>query len=71
MILPFNREMRINFDNLIFTLGWINSCLNPFIYAAYSEDFRAAFYRLTLRKICISTKKKPYGYPLTSMSARR
>ncbi|XP_049957915.1 octopamine receptor-like [Schistocerca serialis cubense] len=30
-------------------LGWINSAINPFIYAFYSPDFRIAFWRLTLR----------------------
>ncbi|XP_058802596.1 5-hydroxytryptamine receptor 1D-like isoform X1 [Phymastichus coffea] len=31
-------------------LGWINSAINPFIYAFYSADFRMAFWRLTCRK---------------------
>ncbi|XP_014616455.1 PREDICTED: tyramine receptor 1-like [Polistes canadensis] len=31
-------------------LGWINSAINPFIYAFYSADFREAFWRLTFRK---------------------
>ncbi|XP_011633421.1 octopamine receptor 1-like [Pogonomyrmex barbatus] len=31
-------------------LGWINSAINPFIYAFYSADFRIAFWRLTCRK---------------------
>lgn len=30
-------------------LGWINSAINPFIYAFYSPDFRIAFWRLTFR----------------------
>ncbi|CAG9808092.1 unnamed protein product [Chironomus riparius] len=30
-------------------LGWLNSAMNPFIYAFYNNDFRIAFYRLTLR----------------------
>ncbi|CAG9861825.1 unnamed protein product [Phyllotreta striolata] len=30
-------------------LGWINSAINPFIYAFYSPDFRLAFWRLTVR----------------------
>ncbi|KAG5340952.1 5HT7R protein, partial [Acromyrmex charruanus] len=29
---------------------WINSAINPFIYAFYSADFRLAFWRLTCRK---------------------
>lgn len=35
-------------------LGWINSAINPFIYAFYSADFRLAFWRLTCRKCCRS-----------------
>ncbi|XP_015597179.1 tyramine receptor 1 [Cephus cinctus] len=35
-------------------LGWINSAINPFIYAFYSADFRLAFWRLTFRKCCKS-----------------
>lgn len=30
-------------------LGWINSAINPFIYAFYSPDFRIAFWRLTFK----------------------
>lgn len=30
-------------------LGWINSAINPFIYAFYSPDFRIAFWRLTVK----------------------
>lgn len=42
-----------NFFSLLFffpiTQGWINSAINPFIYAFYSADFRLAFWRLTCR----------------------
>lgn len=31
-------------------LGWINSAINPFIYAFYSPDFRIAFARLTVKR---------------------
>lgn len=40
-------------------LGWFNSAMNPFIYALYSVDFRAAFWRLTFRRFC--KKKGPYA----------
>ncbi|XP_037942910.1 octopamine receptor-like [Teleopsis dalmanni] len=36
-------------------VGWVNSAINPFIYAFYNPDFRTAFWRLTCRRIC----KKP------------
>lgn len=32
-------------------LGWINSAINPFIYAFYNVDFRTSFWRLTIGKI--------------------
>ncbi|KAJ1525279.1 hypothetical protein ONE63_010102 [Megalurothrips usitatus] len=41
-------------------LGWINSAVNPFIYAFYSPDFRVAFWRLTLRH-CTPRSKAPGG----------
>lgn len=34
-------------------LGWFNSAINPFIYAFYSVDFRAAFWRLTFQRCCL------------------
>lgn len=32
-------------------LGWGNSALNPFLYAAYNPTFRSAFYNLTFGKV--------------------
>ncbi|KDR18992.1 probable G-protein coupled receptor No18 isoform X3 [Zootermopsis nevadensis] len=43
-------------------LGWINSAINPFIYAFYSPDFRIAFWRLTFRHC--STPKSPPDFSL-------
>uniref|UniRef100_A0A8D8YL49 Octopamine receptor n=1 Tax=Cacopsylla melanoneura TaxID=428564 RepID=A0A8D8YL49_9HEMI len=37
-------------------LGWLNSAINPFIYAFYSPDFRLAFWRLTI-KHCNKSKR--------------
>ncbi|XP_053672533.1 tyramine receptor 1-like [Anopheles nili] len=42
-------------------LGWINSAINPFIYAFYSVDFRAAFWRLTLRRFFRDSEKAPFA----------
>ncbi|XP_035709072.1 alpha-2B adrenergic receptor isoform X2 [Folsomia candida] len=36
-------------DALIW-LGWSNSTINPCIYSFYSQDFRSAFWRLTIKK---------------------
>ncbi|XP_053946167.1 dopamine receptor 2-like isoform X2 [Anastrepha ludens] len=35
-------------------LGWINSCMNPVIYACWSRDFRRAFVRL----LCVCCPRK-------------
>lgn len=43
--------------------------MNPFIYAFYSVDFRAAFWRLTLRKFFKNSRKPPYV--TNNMSIRR
>ncbi|XP_031631547.1 probable G-protein coupled receptor No18 [Contarinia nasturtii] len=50
-------------------LGWLNSAMNPFIYAFYSVDFRAAFWRLTFRRFFESSTKAPY--PSNAMSIKR
>lgn len=52
ILTPFLPGSMVN-NNVImayFTwLGWINSAINPFIYAFYSPDFRIAFWRLTCK----------------------
>ncbi|XP_059489188.1 tyramine receptor 1-like isoform X2 [Neocloeon triangulifer] len=40
-------------------LGWINSAINPFIYAFYSADFRVAFWRLTCQRF--SKSPRPFA----------
>lgn len=50
-------------------LGWFNSAINPFIYAFYSVDFRAAFWRLTCKRF-FSVSMKPQ-FPANTMSIRR
>ncbi|KAH8295512.1 hypothetical protein KR018_012505 [Drosophila ironensis] len=50
-------------------LGWFNSAINPFIYAFYSVDFRAAFWRLTCKRF-FSNGQKPQ-FPTNTMSIRR
>ncbi|KFB41294.1 AGAP013324-PA-like protein [Anopheles sinensis] len=51
-------------------LGWINSAINPFIYAFYSVDFRAAFWRLTLRRFFRNSEKAPFAN-IHNLSMRR
>lgn len=52
ILMPFLPKRFINNDLMEFLtwLGWMNSGINPFIYAFYNVDFRIAFWRLTLRK---------------------
>ncbi|XP_037922866.1 5-hydroxytryptamine receptor 1D isoform X2 [Hermetia illucens] len=50
-------------------LGWFNSAINPFIYAYYSVDFRAAFWRLTFKRLFKNSSKGQY--PNTTLSIRR
>ncbi|KRT81783.1 G protein-coupled receptor [Oryctes borbonicus] len=47
-ILPMNEANQVVVGYLTW-LGWINSAINPFIYAFYSPDFRIAFWRLTIK----------------------
>ncbi|KAG8190412.1 hypothetical protein JTE90_022054 [Oedothorax gibbosus] len=42
-------------------LGWVNSAINPFIYALNNNDFKKAFLRLTIDK-CRCCKKTRKGH---------
>lgn len=70
LITPFlpNRSPAIATLNTFLTwLGWLNSAMNPFIYAFYSVDFRAAFWRLTLRRFFKNSNKAPYSSNMMSI----
>ena len=48
-------QAKFKIETIPFVAGWGNSAINPFLYAAYSPSFRAAFFDLTIgkaRKIC-------------------
>ncbi|XP_054714279.1 probable G-protein coupled receptor No18 [Uloborus diversus] len=42
-------------------LGWVNSAINPFIYALNNQDFKKAFLRLTIDK-CRCCRKNRKGH---------
>ena len=44
--------------SVLFWLGYCNSAVNPFIYAMFSKDFRAAFTKILCKCICIRSKQK-------------
>ncbi|XP_063706203.1 probable G-protein coupled receptor No18 [Culicoides brevitarsis] len=71
LVTPFigHNQISENVKTCLTWLGWVNSAMNPFIYAFYSVDFRAAFWRLTLRKFFKNTRKPPYI--TNNMSIRR
>lgn len=71
LITPFLGHNAISEGVKVFLtwLGWVNSAINPFIYAFYSVDFRQAFWRLTLRRFFKNARKPPYGN--SAMSIRR
>ncbi|XP_066149581.1 probable G-protein coupled receptor No18 [Euwallacea fornicatus] len=50
LLTPFIQQNDVNklIMQYLTWLGWINSAINPFIYAFYSPDFRIAFWRLTI-----------------------
>ncbi|XP_046382560.1 probable G-protein coupled receptor No18 [Ischnura elegans] len=49
-----------NLVSILTWLGWINSAINPFIYAFYSPDFRNAFWRLTFKKCMKRPGSRPH-----------
>ncbi|KAH8384133.1 hypothetical protein KR009_012227 [Drosophila setifemur] len=71
LITPFLAEHQAShmLANALTWLGWFNSAINPFIYAFYSVDFRAAFWRLTCKRF-FSSGQKPQ-FPTNTMSIRR
>lgn len=69
LITPFLPKNAINstVNTALTWLGWFNSAMNPFIYAFYSVDFRAAFWRLTLRRFFKNSTKPPYSSNVMSI----
>lgn len=63
LITPFipHKAVSANLTNCLTWLGWFNSAMNPFIYAFYSVDFRAAFWRLTFRRFFKNSLRAPYS----------
>ncbi|XP_030376264.1 beta-2 adrenergic receptor [Scaptodrosophila lebanonensis] len=71
LITPFlgDHQVSTTLTQALTWLGWFNSAINPFIYAFYSVDFRAAFWRLTCKRF-FSSAQKPQ-FPTNTMSIRR
>ena len=45
--------------SIIFWLGYCNSAINPFIYAAFSRDFRGAFKKIICKMLCRRPAQDP------------
>lgn len=71
LLAPFlpHESVSHSLSSFLTWLGWINSAINPFIYAFYSVDFRAAFWRLTLRRFFKNSNKSQFN--INTMSIRR
>ena len=71
LITPFlpHESVSGTVTNCLTWLGWFNSAMNPCIYAFYSVDFRAAFWRLTFRRFFKNSVKAPYSS--NALSIRR
>lgn len=69
LITPFlpNKSVSKTLSAILTWLGWFNSAMNPFIYAFYSVDFRAAFWRLTLRRFFKNSTRAPYSSNVMSI----
>lgn len=69
LITPFlpNKSVSKTLSATLTWLGWFNSACNPFIYAFYSIDFRAAFWRLTLRRFFKNSTRAPYSSNVMSI----
>lgn len=69
LITPFlpSKSISSTLSTILTWLGWFNSAMNPFIYAFYSVDFRAAFWRLTLRRFFKDSTKAPYSSNIMSI----
>lgn len=69
LITPFlpNKSVSKTLSTILTWLGWFNSAMNPFIYAFYSVDFRAAFWRLTFRRFFKNSTRAPYSSNVMSI----
>lgn len=64
LMMPFVPAKTIS-EGLMATLtwlGWVNSAINPFIYAFYNADFRIAFWRLTCKRLYKKYNKQDLSY---------